>query len=108
MTLYDHPFFLRIAKQLLKTAQRVRRNGRDRLDHAPAITVRASLRECAHKVALDSLTRHFDHAEFADIRHRRLRTIISQAIHTLFDQLSFVGFQFHIDEVNHDDSAQIA
>src|SRR5262245_39066955 len=82
--------------------------GRVGLRHAAAFAGRAYRGEQRAEVLAHALARHLDQAELGDLEHVRPGLVVGQrALQSSVDLLAVVR-RFHVDEVDDDDTAQIA
>ncbi len=77
-------------------------------DHAAAVAVHAGLGEGLQQALADPLAGHLDQAERGDLGHLVLGPVPAQALQQAAQHQVTVGLQHHVDEVDHDDAAEVA
>src|SRR5262249_12842342 len=65
------------------------------------------LRKGLHQTLRDPLARHFNQAEFGDVEYLGAGLVASQSGPERLDHFGAVGRDLHVDEVDHDDAADV-
>src|SRR5690606_5308922 len=104
----DEAVAAQLVADLLYLGQDVVADGRARLDRAGARAVRTRLGQLPLQAALDALARDDDQPEVGDLNRLRRRPVAPQLLLDGLRHLLAVLLLLHVDEVEHDDPAQIA
>ena len=99
---------VQVGADLLHFGQDFVADRRARLDHGAPGAVRTRLGEDALEALLHALARDDDEAEVRDLQRLRRRAILPQLLLDGLEDLQPVLLLFHVDEVEHDDAAEIA
>ena len=76
-------------------------------DHASAVAVGAVVGEVGEQALADALARHLDQTELGDVEHLGARLVARQGRLEGVDHLLAVVADLHVDEVDHDDPADV-
>lgn len=77
-------------------------------DHAAPVAVHAGLGEGLQQALADPLAGHLHQAQRGDLGHLVLGPVPAQALQQTAQHQVAVGLQHHVDEVDHDDAAEVA
>ena len=104
----DHALPVEFRADLLQLGQDLVADRRARLDRPRARAVRTRLGQLALEALLHALARDDDQPEVRDLHRLRRRAILAQLLLDLLEDLLPVLLLLHVDEVEHDDAAEIA
>ena len=99
--------FVKIAK-LHQFAPDLQRDRRVRLDSSRSAAVWTRLRQRSFQRLPHAFARHLDQTEFRNLQDLRLRSIFLDLVLQRFEESRAVLHLFHVDEVEDDDSAEVA
>ncbi len=77
-------------------------------DHSPTLTVRTTIGKLSEQTFTDSLPCHLNKSEFGYVKHLGPRLVASERRAEGVDNASTIPLDLHIDEVDHDDAADIS